>query len=206
LKKYLVAMIVLALLLTGTALAGQKPSKVNRLCVNVETGTEYPSYGDLNLYRGDKHICIVGRRGPAGKNGKNGLAGARGAAGLNGAAGVAGAQGERGVAGQDGAKGETGVTGAQGERGPAGENGAPGPAGPQGETGATGAVGPAGATGPAGPTGPQGPAGSGLGNGMVYACVNDNGNSWKFGGPVDGTPDCDPGHDGLILKLVVVTP
>jgi hypothetical protein len=40
---------------------------------------------------------------------------------------------------------------------------------------------------------------------MVYACVNINGNSWKFGGPVDGTPGCDPGHDDLILKVVTAS-
>ena len=42
-----------------------------------------------------------------------------------------------------------------------------------------------------------------LGNKLVYACVNDHGNSWKWGGFVDGKPDCDPGHSGIILKVVI---
>ena len=41
---------------------------------------------------------------------------------------------------------------------------------------------------------------------MVYACVNTNGNSWKYGGPVDGTPECDPGHEGRIIKVVIELP
>lgn len=95
-----------------------------------------------------------------------------------------------------------GRRGPRGPRGLPGKNGAPGPAGPAGPQGPAGT--PGGPPGPPGPIGPQGPPGpSGLGNGEVYACVNINGNSWKFGGPVDGTPDCDPGHDGLILKVVV---
>jgi Collagen triple helix repeat (20 copies) len=102
-------------------------------------------------------------------------------------------------------KGRRGPRGPRGLPGKNGKDGAAGPAGPQGIPGTPG--GPQGPPGPVGPTGPQGPPGApGLGDGMVYACVNLNGNSWKFGGPVDGTPECDPGHDGRIIKVVIALP
>jgi len=110
----------------------------------------------------------------------------------------------------------------RGARGPRGVRGAIGPAGPQGPAGpaggATGAQGPKGATGPAGPTGltgakgatgkdgKDGMNGTGLGDSLFYLCINANGTPVKFGGIVDGTPDCDPGHDGIILKVVFQGP
>lgn len=102
----------------------------------------------------------------------------------------------------------------RGPRGPRGIRGPVGPAGPKGDKGDTGPQGPAGgATGPQGPIGPQGPPGpqgpageNGLGDSLTYACVNAMGQSWKWGGFVDGTPDCDPGHDGFILKIVYQGP
>jgi len=104
----------------------------------------------------------------------------------------------------------------RGARGPRGVRGAIGPVGPQGPAGgATGAQGPKGATGLAGPTGPTGPKGptgeagtngTGLGDSLFYLCINANGTPVKFGGIVDGTPDCDPGHDGIILKVVFQGP
>jgi hypothetical protein len=110
-----------------------------------------------------------------------------------------GPRGPRGLPGPAGAQGPAGPAGAQGVQGVAG------PVGPQGPPGTPG--GPPGPPGPPGPQGEQGPPGpSGLGNGEVYACVNLNGNSWKFGGPVDGTPECDPGHDGRIIKVVIDLP
>jgi Collagen triple helix repeat (20 copies) len=103
------------------------------------------------------------------------------------------------------------IVGRRGPRGKPGRNGAdgkPGPAGPQGPQGLPGTPGgPMGPPGPPGPQGQQGPPGpAGLGDAMVYACVNTNGNSWKYGGPVDGTPECDPGHEGRILKVVIALP
>jgi Collagen triple helix repeat (20 copies) len=107
---------------------------------------------------------------------------------------IVGKRGPRGKPGKPGANGKSGVDGKPGPAGPVGPQGPPGtPGGPQGPPG------------PPGPAGPPGPPG-GPGNALVYACVNTNGNSWKFGGPVDGTPECDPGHEGRILKVVIELP
>ena len=112
---------------------------------------------------------------------------------------IKGRRGPRGPRGLPGKAGPAGPAGAQGPQGVAG------PAGPQGPPGTPG--GPPGPPGPPGPQGEQGPPGpAGLGDAMVYACVNTNGNSWKYGGPVDGTPECDPGHEGRILKVVIALP
>jgi hypothetical protein len=109
---------------------------------------------------------------------------------------IVGRRGPRGPAGRNGKNGLDGAAGAQGPAGPQGAQGVPGTPG-----------GPAGPPGPQGAPGPQGPPGEpGLGDGLVYACVNLMGNSWKFGGPVDGTPECDPGHEGRILKVVIELP
>ena len=125
--KYVVTVAVAALLLAGVAGAASKePARyVNRLCVGIEKGTNFPSYGDLNLYRGKDRICIVGKNGKPGKAGKRGPKGADGVS-VSGAAGAKGDQGERGAqgaAGKDGAQGETGKDGAQGEPGSAGSVG-----------------------------------------------------------------------------------
>ncbi len=184
-KKAIVAGLLALLVTAGIAGAASKDTRVTtRYCVNVETGTSFPSYGDLNLYRGDKRVCLVGKRGKPGKNGK---AGARGKAGIDGKDGT-------GIAGPAGAKGDTGAqgaTGAQGEQGIQGETGATGAQGAQGEPG------PAGATGPQGPQGEPGPPGPGANLGDLYFCVS-NGSNVKYSGL---TPDeCDPGHD-LILRV-----
>lgn len=185
-KKAIIAALLSAAVLTGMASAGGHTKVVHKYCVNVEQGTDYPSYGDLNLYRGDKRICLVG------KPGKNGKAGARGKQGVAGEDGLDGEDGVDGIDGQDGVDGIDGEDGLDGEQGPPGPAGATGPAGPQGEPG------PAGQTGPAGPTGPQGPQGEpGPGPyGTIYACVS-NGNNAKI---VDTIDECDPGHD-TIYKL-----
>lgn len=111
-----------ALALGGTAMAGThigsaaSTSTVHKLCVHVETGTNYPSYGDLNLYRGPLRICIAGRRGHVGAMGLTGPRGPQGDPGVSGE----GTPGPRGPAGADGA---------DGARGPAGPAGPPGPPG-----------------------------------------------------------------------------
>lgn len=148
-----------AVLVAGVAGAGatnsvkpDPPQTVQRLCVHVEQHTQYPSYGDLNLYRGSHVVCIGAK---AGKNGKNGKAGVRGARGAT------------------GAQGEKGATGATGPMGPQGASvsvqGPPGEKGAQGERG------------PAGPPGPPGPAGSDAGLGTIYLCVSP-GENVKYGG------------------------
>jgi Collagen triple helix repeat (20 copies) len=104
-------------------------------------------------------------------------------------------RGLRGVRGPRGVKGPIGPVGPQGP--PGGATGAQGPQGP---------AGPKGATGPQGPTGPAGINGTGLGDSLFYLCINANGTPVKFGGFVDGTPDCDPGHDGIILKVAFQGP
>jgi Collagen triple helix repeat (20 copies) len=104
-------------------------------------------------------------------------------------------RGLRGVRGPRGIKGPIGPVGPQGP--PGGATGAQGPQGP---------AGPKGATGPQGPTGPAGINGTGLGDSLFYLCINANGTPVKFGGFVDGTPDCDPGHDGIILKVAFQGP
>jgi Collagen triple helix repeat (20 copies) len=111
-------------------------------------------------------------------------------------------RGLRGVKGPRGARGPLGPAGPAGPQGPpGGATGAQGPRGPIGPTGLTGAKG---ATGPQGPTGPAGV--NGIGDSLFYLCINANGTPDKFGGFVDGTPDCDPGHDDLILKVAFQGP
>jgi Collagen triple helix repeat (20 copies) len=104
-------------------------------------------------------------------------------------------RGLRGVRGPRGIRGPIGPVGPQGP--PGGATGAQGPQGPAGPKGATGAQ---------GPTGPAGINGTGLGDSLFYLCINDKGTPVKFGGFVDGTPDCDPGHDGIILKVAFQGP
>jgi hypothetical protein len=113
-------------------------------------------------------------------------------------------KGPRGARGPVGPKGNPGVAGPQGVRGTTGIQGQRGTTGPTG-VGTKGTTGPTGPTGLTGVTGPTGPSGSGLGNAELYACINANGTPWKFGGFVGdpGTPDCDPGHDGFIVKMVI---
>jgi Collagen triple helix repeat (20 copies) len=107
-------------------------------------------------------------------------------------------------------RGARGPRGIRGAIGPAGPQGPPGGAtGAQGLKGATGPTGPKGVTGPTGPKGPTGEAGingTGLGDSLFYLCINADGTPVKFGGFVDGTPDCDPGHDGIILKVAFQGP
>ena len=201
--KYVVTAAVLALAIAATASAAY-PTKPNHLrgpiCANRHTGVMRWVKANQPCKKHEVRLMMPNSgRTPAGIQG---IPGPQGAAGQQGAAS---------------AKGDTGAQGSQGEQG-AGQNGATGPTGKDGAPGAkgdTGAQGPAGATGPQGGqgdpgpqglSGPQGPAGKdGLGTAEVYACVNDNGNSWKWGGPVDGSPDCNPGHDDQVLKVVVDT-
>jgi hypothetical protein len=203
--KYLVTAAVLALAIAATASAAY-PTKPNRLrgpiCANHHTGVMRWVKATQACKKHEVRLMVPkSDKSPAGAPGVPGPQGAQGPQGLAGPGGAAGA------------KGDTGAQGAQGEPGTAGQSGAIGPAGPNGlagaagQDGAPGAKGDTGAQGLAGATGPQGPAGKdGLGTAEVYACVNDNGNSWKWGGPVDGSsPDCDPGHDDQVIKVVVDT-
>jgi Collagen triple helix repeat (20 copies) len=103
-----------------------------------------------------------------------------------------------------GLRGPRGFRGPVGPQGPQGVAGTPG--GPPGPAGPMGPAGPKGDTGARGPTGPAGINGTGLGDSLFYLCINDKGTPVKFGGFVDGTPDCDPGHDGIILKVAFQGP
>lgn len=135
---------------------------------------------------GWRRECLINSRG------KRGLPGTPGATGPQGPAGPAGSAGAVGPAGPQGPKGDTGATGAQG---PKGDPGAPG------ETGATGPAGPQGPAGPAGPQGPPGQNGTGLGNGVIYACVSQGGSLQL---DVNGQPCDNKGH--MPIELVVVNP
>jgi hypothetical protein len=217
--KYVVTAAVMALAIAATASAAY-PTKPNHLrgpiCANRHTGVMRWVKAVQACKKHEVRLMVPpGDRAPAG------IQGAPGAQGAQGPQGAAGAKGDAGAKGETGAKGDTGAQGQQGETGAAGQDGAPGangqdgapgakgdtgPQGPAGATGAKGEVGAQGAAGSQGPAGPQGPAGKdGLGTAEVYACVNDNGNSWKWGGPVDGSPSCNPGHDDQVIKVVVDT-
>jgi Collagen triple helix repeat (20 copies) len=181
--KYVVTVAAVALLLAGVAgAASQEPARyVNRLCVGIEKGTNWPSYGDLNLYRGKDKICIVGKQGKPGKAGKRGPKGPGGVA-TAGSAGPKGDQGERGAQGEPGKDGAQGPQGLKGEPGPKGDTGAQGPQGPAGPQGLQGPPGDDGDDGTDGVDGQDGADGEdGLGNGTGFLCVS-NGGQVKWNG------------------------
>lgn len=73
--------------------------------------------------------------------------------------------------------------------------------GKRGLPGTPGATGPQGPAGPAGPQGPPGQNGTGLGNGVIYACVSQGGSLQL---DVNGQPCDNKGH--MPIELVVVNP
>jgi hypothetical protein len=205
--KYVITAVVMALAIAATASAAY-PTKPNYLrgpiCANHHTGVMRWVKASQACKKHEVRLMVPksprsaaglpGVAGPQGAQGAQGAAGAKGDTGAQGAAGATGADGAVGPQGEPGAAGQTGATGA------AGNDGAPG------AKGATGDQGPAGPAGPQGATGPQGPAGqSGLGTSEVYACIS-NGSDWKWGGEVDGTPDCNTGHDQILKVVVDTTP
>jgi hypothetical protein len=211
--KYVVTAAVMALAIAATASAAY-PTKPNHLrgpiCANRHTGVMRWVKAVQACKKHEVRLMVPkSDRVPAGIQGVPGPQGAQGpqgAAGAKGDSGAQGSQGEQGASGQTGATGPAGRDGAPGAAGQDGAPGAKGDTGAQGPAGATGQQGRQGDPGPQGPTGPKGPAGKdGLGTAEVYACVNDNGNSWKWGGPVDGSPNCNPGHDDQVIKVVVDT-
>lgn len=107
-RKYLIALAIVALALTATAAGANKftTSTTSKFCVYVDKHHADASYGDVSTLRkyGNK-TCIVGKRG------------------------------RRGAAGAKGAQGPTGATGATGPAGPKGDTGLQGPAGQQGPPG-----------------------------------------------------------------------
>lgn len=178
-KSLFIGLLAVLVLVVGTSAsaANESTSKapktrtLTRFCVRYEFNHVKWTHGDLNAYRGNRRVCIVGKPGKNGKAGKAGASGAQGfagvvgAQGLPGARGLAGFDGKNGIDGLPGLNGINGVDGADGAlgpMGPAGQPGATGAAGPQGEdgaTGATGAAGPQGEAGPKGETGAVGPQG-----------------------------------------------
>jgi hypothetical protein len=203
--KYVITAAVLALAIAATASAAY-PTKPNHLrgpiCANHHTGMMRWVRSTQPCKKHEVRLLV-----PKTARGAEGIPGAAGAQGPQGASGAKGDQGARGPQGESGPAGATGAAGQDGAPGTSAQDGVPGSkgdTGPQGPAGSTGAQGPQGDSGPQGSAGPTGAAGqNGLGTSEVYACVNDNGASWKWGGDVDGSPDCDPGHSDRILKVVV---
>lgn len=196
----LLLLALVGLVASATALAADSRTPriglsgtVGPICAELHTG--------LLHYVKQRQPCHAGEvrrywqiRFPKLRRGPRGVRGVPGPAGTAGPVGPTGAVGARGTTGANGARGATGAAGPPG-------SGAPGPRGATGRDGATGTRGPTGARGPSGTAGA-----TGLGDSLFYLCINANGTPVKFGGPVDGTPDCDPGHDGLILRVVFQGP
>jgi hypothetical protein len=177
-KKVVLALALLALILSTTALGGASrvpriglSGTVGPICADRHTGILLYIQVHEKCKAGSKRVYWQVRipkaiRGPRGPRGLQGPAGAQGPAGPAGPKGATGAAGPAGV-------------------------GTPGPPGPPG---------PKGATGDAGPTGPQGPTGpSGEQPANAWLCVSA-GNNVKWGG-TDGSL-CDPGHDTLLHIIV----
>ena len=104
-----VAMIALAVALSGTAVAGT---------VKLVTGSQIAN-GTIKM--ADIHSSVK-----TALKGERGETGAQGPAGVHGAQGPAGPQGATGASGAAGAKGDRGETGAVGPHGPQGDRGVPG--------------------------------------------------------------------------------
>ena len=94
-KSLVIGLMAVLVLVVGTSAsaANEKTSKsvktrtATRFCVRYEFNHVMWTHGDLNAYRGNRRVCIVG------KPGKNGKAGARGSQGVAGAVGATGATG-----------------------------------------------------------------------------------------------------------------
>lgn len=196
-RKYLVSIVLSVLILGGVASAAKAPrvglsGKTGPVCADLHTGLMYYiKEKQLPCKKGRKEIYFSVRL-PKVLRGPRGIRGPAGSKGATGNAGPKGATGAQGIPGTASAKGATGPKGATGLQG------LPGTKGTTGQKGTTGLQGVRGTTGPSG-TG-------GIGDSEFYLCINANGTPVKFGGLVDGTPDCDPGHSGIILKVVFQGP
>ena len=109
----IVAMIALAVALSGTAVAGT---------TKLITGSQIAN-GTIRL--ADMHSSVkTALKGQIGAAGAQGLVGAQGAQGLVGPQGATGAKGDAGAVGVSGAKGDKGDTGLKGDKGDKGDVGA----------------------------------------------------------------------------------
>ena len=125
----IVAMIALAVALSGTAVAGT---------TKLITGSQIAN-GTIRL--ADMHSSVkTALKGQIGATGAQGLVGAQGAQGLVGPQGATGAKGDAGAVGASGAKGDKGDAGLKGDKGDKGDVGATGATGPQGPAGIENAV------------------------------------------------------------------
>jgi collagen triple helix repeat protein len=102
-RKYLIALAIVALALTATAAGANKlaTSTTSKFCVYVDTHHADASYGDVSVlpkYR--NKTCIVGKRGRRGATGARGAQGPTGATGATGPAGPQGPQGPQGPPGK----------------------------------------------------------------------------------------------------------
>jgi Collagen triple helix repeat (20 copies) len=99
-RKYLIALAVVALALTATAAGANKlkTSTTSKFCVYVDKHHGDPSYGDVSILQKYGHqTCIVGKRGRRGATGATGAQGPKGATGATGATGPAGPPGPPGT-------------------------------------------------------------------------------------------------------------
>jgi hypothetical protein len=99
-RKYLIALAVVALALTATAAGANKlmTKTTSKFCVYVDKHHGDSSYGDVSILRKYGHkTCIVGKRGRRGATGATGAQGPTGATGATGPQGAAGPQGPPGT-------------------------------------------------------------------------------------------------------------
>ena len=122
----IVAMIALAVALSGTAVAGT---------TKLITGSQIVN-GTIKL--ADIHTSA--KKALKGQSGATGVQGPEGAQGAKGPVGPQGATGAKGASGAKGNTGAPGAPGAKGDKGDKGDTGATGPQGPQGEQGPPGIV------------------------------------------------------------------
>ena len=107
-----VAMIALAVALSGTAVAG-----TTKLITGGQIANGTIKLADIHS---SAKTALKGQSGATGAQGPVGAQGAQGAKGSVGPQGATGAKGDTGATGAKGDKGDTGATGPQGEQGPAG--------------------------------------------------------------------------------------
>jgi collagen triple helix repeat protein len=99
-RKYLIALAIVALALTATAAGANKlaTGATSRFCVYVDKHHGDPSYGDVSILQKYGHkTCIVGKRGRRGATGATGATGPAGPKGDTGPQGPAGPQGPPGT-------------------------------------------------------------------------------------------------------------
>jgi hypothetical protein len=210
-KSLFIGLLAVLVLVVGTSASAANESTnkapktrtLTRFCVRYEFNHVKWTHGDLNAYRGNRRVCIVGKPGKNGKAGKAGASGAQGfsgvvgAQGLPGARGLAGFDGKNGIDGLPGLNGINGIDGATGPQGPQGVKGDTGAIGAQGAQGPQGAVGPAGAKGDTGAIGPSGPAGP-KGDVGPAGPAGDTGPAGPAGPAGPQGPKGDAGFSGLI--------